>query len=355
VRVLAFGTYQRDYPRFTQAVAAMRAAGVDVVERHRPVWDGRRGSWRLTPGTLGRLAAAEVALLPRGGDDADVLYVGYPGHPDLPAARRVAGGRPIVFDPLVSLHDTLVEDRRRFRPGTVGARFLRRLDRYAFRAADVVVADTTAHARFFAAVYGLAPERLAVCRVGADDELFRPAQRPQPAYDALFVGTLIPLHGLETILAAARLAPELRLRVVGDGQLRALLESRPANVDWTPWLPYAELPAAYRGAACALGIFGTGAKAGRVVPNKAYQALATASPLVTADTPAARELLADGRDAILVPPGDAVALAAALQRLAGDPAERARLGAGGRATYEQRASLRVLAETWRCLLARVAG
>ena len=47
------------------------------------------------------------------------------------------------------------------------------------------------------------------------------------AFTALFVGKLIPLHGLETILAAARLAPELRFRVVGSGQLDAAAR-RPA-------------------------------------------------------------------------------------------------------------------------------
>ena len=64
--------------------------------------------------------------------------------------------------------------------------------------------------------------------------MFRPGWQPEEPFTALFVGKLIPLHGLETILEAARLAPELRLRIVGSGQLDALLAGRPANVDWVP-------------------------------------------------------------------------------------------------------------------------
>jgi glycosyltransferase involved in cell wall biosynthesis len=356
VRVLAFGTYQRDYPRFTQAAAAMRATGATVIERHRSVWEGAREGWRLRPGTLARLAAAEAALtLQRGAEEADVVYVGYPGHPDVPAARRTARGRPLVFDPLVSLHDTLVGDRGRLRPGSLAARLLRRLDRRAFTAADLVVADTAAHAELFAAAFALPAERLAVCPVGADDELFVPAPRPEPARDALFVGKLIPLHGVDTILAAAALVPELRFTIVGEGQLSGLLHRRPPNVSWVPWIAYADLPAAYRSTACALGVFGTSPKAARVIPNKAYQALATATPLVTADTPAARELLRDGADALLVPVGDARALAAAVRSLAADPALRERLGAAGRETYDARAALPVLAEIWNGILERVTG
>ena len=148
-------------------------------------------------------------------------------------------------------------------------------------------------------------------------------------FHALFVGKLIPLHGLETILAAARQAPEIPFRIVGSGQLDALMTDRPPNVEWVDWVEYEQLPAEYQRAGCALGVFGTSAKAARVIPNKAFQALACGTPLVTADTPAARELLTDGESALLVPPGDADALATAVRRLAADAALAAQLGRGG--------------------------
>ncbi|MBA2476000.1 MAG: glycosyltransferase family 4 protein, partial [Actinobacteria bacterium] len=172
----------------------------------------------------------------------------------------------------------------------------------------------------------------------------------RPSGPPLFVGKLIPLHGLETILAAARLAPDVPLRLVGSGQLAGLLARRPANVEWVPWVAYEGLADELRRSACALGIFGTTEKAARVIPNKAFQALACGTPLVTADTPAARELLVDGESALLVPPGDAEALAAAIRRLTSESELARRLGEGGHEAYLERASEQVLGRRWRSLL-----
>ena len=118
-------------------------------------------------------------------------------------------------------------------------------------------------------------------------------------------------------------------------------------------MEYDRLPDLYRSAGCALGIFGTSAKAARVIPNKAFQALATATPLITADTPAARELLEDGRDALLVPPGNPEALAEAIRRLASEPGLCSSIGERGRTTYAENASEEVLGDRWRVLLERL--
>jgi glycosyltransferase involved in cell wall biosynthesis len=259
----------------------------------------------------------------------------------------------VIFNPLVSLHETLVEDRQRFAPRSAPARFLRRVDRIALRRADLVVADTDANARHLAEVGALPAERLAVCFVGAEERLFRPGWQPPQSFHALFVGKLIPLHGLETILEASALCPEIEVHIVGSGQLDHLVKDIPPNVRRERWVAYEQLPERYRAAGCALGIFGTSEKAARVIPNKAFQALATGTPLITADTPGARELLVDGENALLVPPGDAEALAAAIRRIAADPALADRLGKGALEVYRERASERVLGSRWRELLEAV--
>jgi len=355
VRVLVFGTYQRDYPRNAQVRSCLQRAEVALVERHVDVWDGRREAWSAGARQLARLAVAETRLAVPRRARADVVLVGYPGHADVIAARLGARGAPLVFDPLVSLTDTLVGDRGRFAPDSGAARALQALDRVAFRTPDVVVADTQAQAAFYADAFDVDPSRLRTCFVGAEDRLFRPGRAERGDFHALFVGKLIPLHGIETILEAARRVPELPFRIVGSGQLSHLLRDAPANVAHVPWIEYEKLPQALSVAGCALGIFGTSAKTARVIPNKAFQALACAAPLVTADTPAARELLTDGIDALLVPPGDADALAEAVRHMAADRAAATRIGTAGRATYERTASEEVLGERWRALFEELAG
>src|SRR6185437_4275538 len=137
MRVLYFGTYERDYPRNAQVISCLRRAGVEVEEHHVGVWEGSRQNWRAGIGAIARLSLAELRLLRRPPGNFDALVVGYPGHFDLTAARRASRGRPVVFNPLVSLSDTFVADRGRFRDRSLPARALQAVDRHALREADL--------------------------------------------------------------------------------------------------------------------------------------------------------------------------------------------------------------------------
>ena len=67
------------------------------------------------------------------------------------------------------------------------------------------------------------------------------------------------------------------------------------------------------------------------MPRALLEAAASARPLIVTDVPGCRHFVTDGVEGLIVPPGDATALADALARLAGDAALRARLGAAARA------------------------
>ncbi len=346
MRVMWLGTYERDYPRTRVLIAGLRELGVDVVECHRPVWErtAHKSGGFLRPLPLlgaGLRAAAAWAVLPvraaRSGP-VDVVVAGYMAQPDAIPAWAVARakGALLVADMMISLADTLAGDR-----GVAGrniGRILAGVDRTTLRLADLVLADTREHARFFHERFGVPYERLVVAPVGAEPERFTPAPPPDGAPHVLFYGKLSPLHGVATVLEAARMPGAPPVRLIGDGQLgpwlrEELHRERPPGLRWDAWVPYGSLPGEIGEAAICLGIFGESAKAARVVPNKVWQAMAVGRPIITADSPGIREVLTDGENALLVPAGDAAALADAMRRLAGDAALRARMGAAAQAAY----------------------
>jgi glycosyltransferase involved in cell wall biosynthesis len=118
--------------------------------------------------------------------------------------------------------------------------------------------------------------------------------------------------------------------MVGTGQdyqrCRELAVGNP-RVTWLDWVPGEQLPDLVAGHDVSLGIFGTTEKALRVVPTKVYQGLAAGGVVVTSDTAPHRAML--DAAAVLVPPGDPAALAAALRALAADRAALARLKRAG--------------------------
>jgi glycosyltransferase involved in cell wall biosynthesis len=364
VRALYAGTYERAYARNRLVIQALRDAGARVEEAHSPVLERRRDKSQIGLGGLvllaARLGAAYLHLIP---DVAlrllrcDVLVVGYIGQIDMlvlaPVARLM--GRPVIFNPLVTLTDTLVEDRRRVSSGSALARAIALLDRVALRLADVVLVDTPENGAYVTERFGVPTHDLVVVGVGADEGVFFAEEAPEASdrLDVLFYGTFIPLHGVETIVRAVaileRCGVPVRIELVGMGQtyaaMRALageLRIGPDTLIWTDWILFEHLGDRLRRADVALGIFGAGDKAARVVPNKLYQALACGVATVTRRGPAVERLLRDGESALLVPPSDPQALAGALERLLDDKL-RARIGAAGLATYRETASRDALA------------
>jgi glycosyltransferase involved in cell wall biosynthesis len=71
-------------------------------------------------------------------------------------------------------------------------------------------------------------------------------------------------------------------------------------------------------------------RGGEGLPRTLLEAAACGRPLLTTDVPGCRDLVRDGIEGFVTPPGDAAALAERMVRLATDPALVARLGAAAR-------------------------
>jgi glycosyltransferase involved in cell wall biosynthesis len=248
---------------------------------------------------------------------------------DAAAAARWAKRRgvPLLFDPLISAWDKQVFERGKFTPDDPRARKLRERERRLFAAAGLVLADTGAHRAFFVESFGLDDDRVAVVPVGAEETLFEPsppralAGRP---VEVLFFGSFIGLQGPQTIVEAAHLydGPPVAWHLLGAGPLLDACREAAAGLStmtFEPWLAYESLPARIGRADILLGVFGASAKAGRVIPNKVFQALACGRPVITRAAPAYPEALKDSEGIAFIPPENPQALAAAVSGWAGAP------------------------------------
>jgi glycosyltransferase involved in cell wall biosynthesis len=196
--------------------------------------------------------------------------------------------------------------------------------------------------------------------LGVDPANFAP--RPHSIADAggpfriLCVGSLVPAKAYPMLLAAiARLVEkgrEVELTIVGDGPERQSLEGEIAERRLTGSVhlagacnPDRVIDFYARTDAFALASFAEG------VPVVLMEAMAMEIPCVATWIAGVPELIRDGVDGLLVPPADAEALAAALERLMDDPALRARLGESARRRvlecYDLKRNSARLGETFR--------
>jgi glycosyltransferase involved in cell wall biosynthesis len=364
MNVCYWGTYDRDYPRNRILMEGLRREGVDVREIHFPLWGASsekvrraRGGW-LSPALLARWAwaylrlAAGFLMAPK----PDFLFVGYSGHFDVFPAWCLSRirGVPLVFDAFLSLYDSLVLDRGSLREGSFKARLLAWIDRSSCGLADRVLLDTEAHVRFFCEQFGLPREKFWVLPIGADDTIFRPAPlraRNGHPLTILHFGRYIPLHGLETVVRAAALMERsdtpCRFLLVGDGEERPKIEALARelgirSIEFRDAQAPQLLAQTLLESDVCLGIFGTSQKASRVVPNKVYEAMAVGRPIVTGDSPAAREVLKDGIDCVFCERGNPASLAEAIRRIQDDSKLARRVAEEGRRCYERIASPQVI-------------
>jgi len=336
MRVCYFGTYDADYVRNRVLTEGLRANGVQVVECHSRLWFDTADKVRevergiLNPRLWLRFLKAYLRLL---GNYLkvgryDVMVVGYAGHIDVFLARILASlaRKPLVFDAFLSLHDTIVEDRALAGRGSMIGSLAFWLEKMGCLLSDVVLLDTEAHIHHFSMKYRIPEERFRRVWVGADEKVYYPLKIPRkgPQFTVIYFGKFIPLHGVEYIVRAAKeleAYPDIRFEFIGRGQayhqVRCLAEElHVGNIIWGPeWLEPPELRQRIAQADVCLGIFGTSPKAEYVIPAKAYIALAMRKPLITRDSPAAREIFISGENALLCPAGDGRILAECILRL----------------------------------------
>ncbi|HEX9891665.1 MAG TPA: glycosyltransferase [Actinomycetota bacterium] len=224
-----------------------------------------------------------------------------------------------------------------------------------FRSADLL-APISPEVDAHLAGLGIPEDRRVLLPSAVDTEMFSPGP-PDPGLRAIvgpapfvagWVGGMRPFHGLDMVPEVTRAlraqVPGAVLALVGSGPLRPWLDEvagdgiRPVDP-----VPHREVGSWLRTFdACVLL---SGGADFHYSPLKLYEYLASGRPVVAPRIGEMAGLLTDGRDALLVPPGDPGAVASALARLAGNPVLAERIGRAGRELAERQGSWRSRART----------
>jgi glycosyltransferase involved in cell wall biosynthesis len=231
-----------------------------------------------------------------------------------------------------------VGNRREINPGKSPSAIA--LQRGAYTCAHAVVANSRAAADRLLLEH-VPRRKVAVIPNGLDGARFL-ARRPRARLRTIvMVANLRAEKGHDVLIEAAvevlRRHPDARFELVGDGPMRDTLGALAAArgvADAVTFAGHCDDVAA-RLAAADLFVLPSRSEA---FPNAVLEAMAAGLPIVASGVGGILELIDDGRTGVLVPPGEADALADGLCRVIADPALAARLGDAGRAEAHARYS-----------------
>ena len=296
----------------------------------------------------------------------DLVWVPVARQRDILAACRWAHRRgiPVIFDPMISAWDKKVLEQLKWKAEESRAKKLLSAEKKMMAAPDLVCWDTSCHVDFCAEYLDVPREKLRVLLTGTDEKVFKPVVEEPPAnpdgpFKVLYHGAYLPLHGTEYIVEAARMTQDegIEWSFLGWGAYKAETEAKAAgikNIKFLDKVPYVDVPKVIAAHDVVLGVFGTTAKAARVIGNKVYECMACRRPTInefcTGYPPEAK----DCKAIKFVPPGDAKAIADAVRAYRADWANRESYFAAARDFFERHLSMEVIEKQLAGILADIA-
>lgn len=341
LKVLYFGVYDPDYSRNRVLISGLRKNGIEVVE-----------CCISAKENLKPLKLFFKYLRLKSG--CRTIIVGFPGQEIMFLARLISR-KPIIFDAFTSHYGGYILDRRYFSPKSPRAKYYRFLDKWSCRLADVVLLDTQAHIDFFVKEYKISPEKFRRIFVGTDSNVFKPTNGGNKPFSERFIvhfhGNYIPLQGVLYVIKAAKIleGENIFFNLIGNGQTyksdRKLAEDIGVkNINFIEPVGYEILPDYIEQAEVCLGIFGDSPKTELVIPNKIYEALAMAKPVITSETTAVKELLTDREDVLFCKKADPKDLADKILELKKKPELRRKIAESGYGLSRTKLDVRIIGE-----------
>jgi glycosyltransferase involved in cell wall biosynthesis len=271
--------------------------------------------------------------------------------------RLITLGKTLIYDHMMSPYDSLRNEQSVLRNGGLIDMLIYYYEKLVLFASDLVLTDTEIHKQYFCELFGLPLEKIEAIPVGTDEDLFQvknlpAAKRIDDRFEVLYYGSFLPLHGMDIVLRAAALLREkpIHFILIGGNRLdlsnfhKMVKSLSLKNVTHIDWVDFDELPAYITRSDLGLGgPFGKTGQAGRVITGKTFQFLAMAKPTIVG--------IRDGDDGfkdkvncLLVPRGNAEALADAILWAFEHQENLNRLGQLGYDLYRSRYSIEQIAE-----------
>jgi glycosyltransferase involved in cell wall biosynthesis len=241
------------------------------------------------------------------------------------------------------------------------------LERFLYQRADTLIINSPG---FREHVGSRGARKIVLLPNGADISMFDPADdgldfRRLHGLEQKFVALYAGAHGmsndLDVLLDAADLLrdlPEIMIVLLGDGKEKPGLRSRAANMQleniiFVEPIPKTAMPAALASADACIAILKPIEMYKTVYPNKVFDYMAAARPVVLAIDGVIREVVESASGGIIVPPGNAESLADAIRSLARNPHVGRNLGQNGRRYVEQHFDRRAVAAQMTSLIADI--
>lgn len=306
-KVLFITTKNLDYLRNTQEIELIKkeAASVDVI--------GFKG--KSYPK---RLIKVYAKLLVRSMKSYDTVFIGFAPQLILPLFRFKMGKREVVMDFFISVYDTMVNDRKKFRAKSIPGKLCMWLDKKCIKRADFIISDTNAHGDYFSQEFGVKREKIETLYLKADTDIYYEREQIKPEklkdkFIVLYFGSVLPLQGVEVIMKAMeRLKNEKDIYFYFIGPVKDnVKKTQSENIEYIHWLSQEEL-ARYISYSdlCLAGHFNKDImKAKRTIPGKAYIYEAMGKKMILGENRATRELYHEDGLRYFVKMGDPDALA----------------------------------------------
>ncbi len=291
----------------------------------------------------------------------DAYLLTFRGYEILPFAAVLTWPKPLIYDEFINPLEWLREPRPERWIRYIPHSLLRRVYKFLLRRCQVVLADTETHAQYSHQLSKVAELKYESIPVSTDETLFRLPEAQQPhkksgPFTVFYYGNMLPLHGLNHVLAAAIALKDLPIefKLVGGDKVThervGAARDKGAHIIYKPWVAFEKLPALIYGAdLCLGGPFGNTVQAQHVITGKTYQFLACAAPTMIGKNKATG-LFRDKENCLLVPLAASEALSSAVAWAYHHQDQLKTIGAQGRRLYEKEYSQAVVSDKLAAIL-----